>query len=145
MRVLHDRRIPGSRANIDHLAVTPTGIWLIDAKKYKGRPQLKVEGGIIRARTEKLLVGSRDCSKLVNGKLKQVQVVQAAINTDVPLHGVLCFVEADWPLIGGAFRTRGVNVLWPKKLYPKLHEPGLIEISSIDNLHRRLATAFPPA
>lgn len=25
-RVLHDRRIPGSRANIDHLAVTPTGV-----------------------------------------------------------------------------------------------------------------------
>ena len=44
LRVLHDRRIPGSRANIDHLAVTPTGIWVIDAKKYKGRPQLKVEG-----------------------------------------------------------------------------------------------------
>jgi hypothetical protein len=47
LRVLHDRRIPGSRANIDHLAVTPTGIWVIDAKKYKGRPQLKVDGGII--------------------------------------------------------------------------------------------------
>ncbi len=25
-RVLHDRRIPGSRANIDHLAVTPSGV-----------------------------------------------------------------------------------------------------------------------
>lgn len=39
LRVLHDRRIPGSRANIDHLAVTPTGVWVIDAKKYQGRPQ----------------------------------------------------------------------------------------------------------
>lgn len=46
MRVLHDRRIRGSRANIDHLAVTPTGVYVIDAKKYKGRPSLKVEGGI---------------------------------------------------------------------------------------------------
>lgn len=26
LRVLHDRRIPGTRANIDHLAVTPTGV-----------------------------------------------------------------------------------------------------------------------
>lgn len=32
-RVLHDRRMPGSRANIDHLAVTPTGVYVIDAKK----------------------------------------------------------------------------------------------------------------
>src|SRR3954447_24626145 len=47
MRVLHDRRIPGSR--------TATGIWVIDAKKYKGRPQLKVEGGVILVGTEKLL------------------------------------------------------------------------------------------
>lgn len=145
LRVLHDRRIPGSRANIDHLAVTPTGIWVIDAKRYKARPQLKVEGGIIRVRTEKLFVGSRDCTKLVDGMLKQVQVVETAIGLDVPVHGVLCFVEADWPLVGGAFRTRGVEVMWPKKLYPKLHEPGPIDHGDIDDLHRRLGTALPPA
>jgi hypothetical protein len=147
LRVLHDRRIPGSRTNIDHLGVTPTGIWVIDAKKYKGRPQLKVDGGIIRARTEKLLVGSRDCTKLVDGMLKQIQVVQAVIGIgiDVPVHGVLCFVEADWPIFGGAFRTRGVEVMWPKKLYPKLHEPGPITNANIDELQRRLAAAFPPA
>lgn len=145
LRVLHDRRIPGSPANIDHLAVTPTGIWVIDAKKYKGRPQLNVDGGIIRARTEKLLVGSRDCTKLVDGMLKQIQIVQAVIGIDVPVHGVLCFVEADWPIFGGAFRTRGVEVMWPKRLYPKLHGPGPLSIANIDELHRRLAAAFPPA
>ena len=145
LRVLHDRRIPGSRANIDHLAVTPTGIWVIDAKKYSGRPQLKVEGGIIRARTEKLLVGYRDCTKLVDGMLKQVQVVQAAINIEVAVQGVLCFIDADWPIIGGAFRTRGVDVIWPKKLYAKLQEAGHIQSARIDDLHQRLATAFPPA
>jgi hypothetical protein len=50
LRLLHDRRIPGGRANIDHLAVTRTGIYVIDAKKYKGRPQLKIEGGFIGPR-----------------------------------------------------------------------------------------------
>jgi hypothetical protein len=145
MRVLHDRRIPRSRANIDHLAVTPTGIWVMDAKKYMGRPRLQVEGGVIRARTERLLVGSRDCTNLVEGMLKQMHVVRAAIHIDVPIHGALCFVDADWPLIGGAFQTRGVHVLGPKKLYPKLHEPGLVDRSNIAELHRRLATAFPPA
>ena len=67
LRLLHDRRIPGTKANIDHLAVTPTGVYVIDAKKYKGRPQLKVEGGLLRPRVEKLLVGSRDCTKVVGG------------------------------------------------------------------------------
>jgi len=144
MRVLHDRRIPGTRANIDHLAVTPTGIYVIDAKKYKGRPSLKVEGGILRPRVEKLLVGTRDQTKLVDGVLKQVDVVRGIVGDAVPVVGVLCFVEADWPLIGGAFTTRGVEVLWPKKVYPRLAAEGPLA-SQVDDLHRKLAAAFPLA
>jgi hypothetical protein len=35
--VLHDRRIPGTRANIDHIAITRSGaVWAIDAKNYAG-------------------------------------------------------------------------------------------------------------
>jgi hypothetical protein len=30
--VLHDLPIPGSRANIDHLVIGPTGIWVVDTK-----------------------------------------------------------------------------------------------------------------
>src|SRR5690606_31048059 len=67
IRVLHDRRIPGTRANIDHLVVAPGGIWVVDSKRYKGRPELRVEGGILRPRVEKLVVGGRDKSKLVEG------------------------------------------------------------------------------
>jgi hypothetical protein len=154
--VLHDRRIPRTRANIDHLAVTPTGIWVIDAKKYRGRPSLKVEGGIVRQRTEKLMVGSRDCTKLVEGMVRQVDVVQEALLPSgpdgpgpswggVPVRGVLCFVEADWPLIGGAFVTQGVDVLWPKKLYPRLQEEGSLDSASIGEIHRHLAAVLPPA
>lgn len=145
MRVLHDRRIPGSRANIDHLAVTPTGIYVIDAKRYAGRPHLKIDGGLFRPRVEKLLVGSRDCTKLVDGVLKQVDVVKGAIGADIPVHGVLCFVEADWPLIGGSFITRGVEALRPKKLYPKLKSDGPITSDAIGEMCRTLAAALPPA
>jgi hypothetical protein len=143
--VLHDRRIPGTRANIDHLAVTPNGVYVIDAKKYAGRPNLRIEGGILRPRVEKLMVGSRNCTKLVDGMLKQADVVTGVLGPEVPVHGVLCFVEADWPLIGGAFTTRGVLVVWPKKLYPKLRAEGPLDAASIDRLHRQLAQALPPA
>ena len=104
--VLHDRRIPGSKANIDHIAITAAGIWVIDAKRYKGRPELKIEGGILRPRVEMLLVGRRDCTKLVDGVLKQIDLVREVVG-DLPVTGALCFVEADWPLIGGAFTTQG--------------------------------------
>lgn len=35
--LLHDRRMPRSRANIDHLAFAPTGVYVIDAKHYRGK------------------------------------------------------------------------------------------------------------
>jgi hypothetical protein len=145
LRVLHDRRIPGSKANIDHIAVAATGVYVIDAKKYQGRPQLRIEGGILRPRVEKLLVGTRDCTKLVDGVLKQVEVVRGFVDDDLPVRGVLCFIEADWPLIGGSFTTRGVEALWPKRLYPKLKSDGPLPTQTIAEVHRRLATALPPA
>jgi len=115
LAVLHDRGIPGSKANIDHIAITPGGIWVIDAKRYKGRPELEIEGGILRPRVEKLLVGRRNCTKLVDGVLKQVDIVRDMVG-DIPVTGALCFIDADWPLFGGAFSIRGVHVLSPKRL-----------------------------
>ena len=145
LRVLHDRRIPGSRANIDHLAVTPTGVFVIDAKKYAGRPHLKIEGGLLRPRVERLLVGSRDCTKLVDGALKQIGIVRKVIGDQVAVQGVLCFVEADWPLLGGSFTTRGVEVMKPKKLYPLLQAGDLADVHAVEDVYRRLASALPPA
>jgi len=70
LAVLHDRGLPGSRANIDHIVVAPGGVWVVDAKRYKNRrPHLRTEGGLIRPRVEKLYVGSRSCTRLVDGVL----------------------------------------------------------------------------
>jgi len=143
LAVLHDRRIPGSKANIDHIAITPSGIWVIDAKRYKGRPELKIEGGILRPRAEKLLVGRRDCTKLVDGVLKQVDVVRDLVG-DVPVTGAMCFIEADWPLIGGAFPTRGVHVLWPKRLAKVLMEQTAGDVD-VARTRESVASRFKPA
>ncbi|MDT7784152.1 MAG: hypothetical protein QOF58_2571 [Pseudonocardiales bacterium] len=152
IRMLHDRRIPASRANIDHIAVTPSGIYVIDAKRYRGRrPHLRVEGGLFRPRTERLVVGTRDSTKLVAGVHKQVQVVSRALDHLAagrpvpPVTGVLCFVDADWPLIGGAFTIDGVLVEWPKKTYRRLTQVGSLDPVQVQTWHRELAEAFPPA
>lgn len=34
--VMHDLAVPGSRANIDHLVIGPTGVWVIDTKTRRG-------------------------------------------------------------------------------------------------------------
>jgi hypothetical protein len=148
LRVLHDRRIPGTRANIDHIVVSPSGVWVIDAKRYKGqRPSLHVEGGILRPRVETLRVAGREKTKLVSGMQKQMTRVTAALpDANVDVHGALCFVEADWPLIGGSFDVNGIHVLWPKLLVKRLTEGASFSHSvDVDGVHARLAATFPVA
>jgi hypothetical protein len=52
---------------------------------------------------------------------------------DVPVNAALCFVDADWPLMGGAFSTRGVYVLWPKRLAKLLAEAraGEVDVAAV--------------
>ena len=141
---LHDRQVPESRANIDHLAVTAAGVWVIDAKRYTGRPRLSVEGGVIRPRVEKLYVGSRNCTRLVDSVLKQAGLVRDVVGDQVPVHAALCFVDADWPLIGGDFVTRDVRVAWPRRLSAALTSDAGAPIDQHD-VRRRLAEVFIPA
>jgi hypothetical protein len=146
VRVLHDRRIPGSRANLDHVVICPSGIFVIDAKRYKGRPHLRTEGGLFSPRTARLVVGSRDCTRLVDGALKQAELVRRAlVEPDIDVASVLCFVEADWPLVGGDFHTRDVYVTWPKKLAARISRPGQLTEPRIGAIQRRLAESFPAA
>ena len=145
VRTFHDRRIPGTRANIDHLVVTPWGVWVVDAKRYiNKRPTYEVCGGLFTPRREELRVGGRAADKLVDGVLWQVERVHAALEGPAPVTGLLCFVEADWPLIGGSFNVRGVRVCWPARLAKTLlksEEPAL----DVEAVSRRLAAKFPPA
>lgn len=72
--VLHDRRMPGTKANIDHLVVAPGGVFVVDAKYYHGRIAIHDKGGLFR-RDPRLFVGRRDCSGLADGALWQTQMV----------------------------------------------------------------------
>lgn len=148
VRTLHDRRIPGTKANIDHIAVGPTGVFVVDAKRYKGRPHLVTTGALRRPRTAKLNVGSRDCTALVHGALRQVSIVKATLGAAgcaIPVRGMLCFVDADWPLIGGSFVVDGIDILWPKKAAERIAVPGTISPTTCIDVQRILAAAFPSA
>jgi hypothetical protein len=48
--VLHDLAVPGSRANIDHLAIGPGGVFAIDSKQYRGRLHLDQSGRLWHGR-----------------------------------------------------------------------------------------------
>ena len=102
---LHDRRIPGTRANIDHIALASSGVWVIDAKRYK-KATVVIERPVFGQ--AKLKVGGRDKTKLVESLTRQVEVVKAVVadgDDAVDVHGALCFVEAELP----TFRSLTVN------------------------------------
>lgn len=122
---------------------------VIDAKHYRGGPHPRVDGGLLRPRTDKLLVGSRDCTPLVHGVQHQVDLVHGALTKtghgDVLVHAMLCFVQADWPLIGGTFTIAGVDVLWPRKAADLLVRAGPVSGALAAAVHRSLASGFPVA
>lgn len=141
IRVLHDRRIPRSKANIDHIVVTSAAVWVIDTKRYvEKRVEKRVEGGIFSPRVEKKLWVRGDKTSLVTGMHKQVERVSSTVR-GVPVKGVLCFVNGDWPLFADPLNVDGVLVLWPKKLVQMVakEQPGGLDVAAV---HRALAGTF---
>ena len=119
--VLHDRRIRGSRANIDHIAVAATGVWVIDTKRYKGKLQVKPLLG-----KPTLKVAGRDQTKLVDGLAKQAALVAAAVaelELDIPVRGCFCFVDTELPLLGTP-TISGLSIFGRRGLAKQLNRSG---------------------
>jgi hypothetical protein len=141
--LLHDRRIPGSRANIDHIAITAGGVWVIDSKRYTG----KVAVSKPLFGTAKLMIAGRDRTRLVDGLTKQVALLEHAIaelGHDVPVHGTMCFVDADLPLLR-TLTVAGFPLLYPKALAKRLNHHGPLSAEQARTIAAQLAQRFPPA
>jgi hypothetical protein len=95
VRILHDRRIPSSPVNIDHLAVTPEGVFVIDAQDHRGPVGLRDTGPAPRARPT-LYVDGRPRTELVDGMWPRVDAVRDVVGPNVTIHPALCFVDVEW-------------------------------------------------
>ncbi|HEX4484590.1 MAG TPA: nuclease-related domain-containing protein [Solirubrobacteraceae bacterium] len=142
--VLHDRRMPGGYGNVDHLAIAPRGVFVIDAKAVKGK--VRIAQPLFGK--PKLMVAGRNRTKLVDGLDRQVDAVRRALVEggcgDVPVHGVLCFTKADLPLLG-ICQIRGHRLHYCRATARKLNRSGPYEKDAIDRIARQLAVAFPAA
>jgi hypothetical protein len=147
---LHDRIIPGTRnANIDHLFVAPSGVWVVDAKSYKGRVERRDVGPFWREENE-VWIGGRNRSKLADGLTLQLTAVRAALDPDpaaagVPIRAALCFVDSDWALLARPFVVRGVTVLYPGALRDRLRKKGDLPREALQRVANRLALSLPSA
>lgn len=147
MAVLHDRRIPGSRANIDHLVVAPWGVFVIDAKNYKGRVERRDRGAFFSS-DYRLFVGGRDKTSLIAGLDKQVEAVRVALQPEfaaVSICKTLCFVDADWSLFASPIELGGAHVVWPRALGKLIRTKGSLSREQITAIEYRLAHMLPRA
>jgi hypothetical protein len=147
IEVLHDRRVPKSKANLDHLVVGPRGVFIVDAKKYKsGKVEARDVGGLFRT-DERLFVGGRDQTKVVDAMTWQIDTVRTALGDDlgsVAIHGVLCFIGLEWGFRPKAKRVRGVTVVWPLGLADVVRAPGDHTVD-VERITAHLRKALPEA
>jgi Nuclease-related domain len=122
--LLHDRWLPGSRANIDHLAVGPGGITVIDTKRLAGRVEVR--------------------SKLLDGAARQLAVVSASFE-EVDVRAALCFVEPSGLPLLGRLQPRGILIGGPRGVARLAKRSGPLDTTRIDELVAALDRRFPKA
>lgn len=149
---LHDRRLRRadgtlSKANIDHIAVTPSGVWVIDAKTHQGPLEVRRSGGLFSRRVEALYINGRDQTRLVLGLLKQVDAVRrelATVEANIAAQGALCFVGTELPWFGSS-SIADVPLLGRRGLTKLLLRPGEVNTSEREAVAAFLHQRFPPA
>ncbi|WP_375482442.1 nuclease-related domain-containing protein [uncultured Jatrophihabitans sp.] len=144
---LHDRCVPRSRANIDHIVIGPSGVFVVDTKRYAGaKVALRRSGGFLSPYREQLMVRGRDQTKMVEAMEWQLSAVRTALSgspfADVPISAVLCFVDGELPFSGkidiGDVRVRG-----PKGCGRLVAEDGPLDAAEREQIAQHLAERLP--
>lgn len=90
---LHDLAWPGrQRANLDHVVVGPGGVFIVDAKNWSGR---------VEVRDQVLMQNGRRREETVASAAEAAIALQSIVPPPALCMGVLCFVR-DEPLTGWA-------------------------------------------
>ena len=150
VKLLHDRVVPGhGSANIDHIAVGPGGVTVIDTKSYTGKVRVERVGGLFSPRREILKIDGRDQTKLIIAAEKQIQYVESALRTagceGVEVRAALCMTELNGLPLLGSPSIRGIPVDGPKRAATLAKRPGDLAPDTINKIWRSLAASFPNA
>jgi hypothetical protein len=116
---------------------------VIDAKRYKGRATVRRR----LLRDPELWIDGRNRTKLLDGLALQVAAVKDSLERagePIPVHGALCFVGTDLPLIR-TLEIRGYPLLGRKSMAKRLQAKGPIDAAQRAQITQILANWFAPA
>jgi hypothetical protein len=146
--VVHDRRIPGrGRANIDHIAIGPGGVTVIDTKSTRSQVELRSVGLINRR--ELLLVNGRDRTNQLGALERQVERVATALQRHGADYfdavGALCFPFMRRGFLHYSHARDGlITVDDPAHIAKLAQRPGELGVEQIDELTQLIVAALPP-
>jgi hypothetical protein len=132
--VIHDRLIPGSRANIDHIVVGPPGVFVVESKNYAGR---------LRVRGDEVWVSGRRKPGIV-AQAKREAAAVAVVVSPVPVTPLICVHRADL----GWFKVEveGIRIVDPRGMVKLLRKaPVRLAPNQVAWLADRLERALRPA
>ncbi|HEX4110040.1 MAG TPA: nuclease-related domain-containing protein [Solirubrobacteraceae bacterium] len=148
--VLHDRVPDPESQGIDHIAVAPSGVHVIDTRRRTGR--IAVTRPLFGE--ARLRIDGRDRTAVLERLRAQVQAVAdavAEVDDAVPVQGALCFVNPTRRLVEGAPPlTRTLNVcgfplLAPRALARQLRRGGPLSEARMAAIAAVLERRFRPA
>jgi len=135
--ILHDLAVPRSRANLDHLAIGPGGVFVIDSKQYRGRLQLDRSGRLWHGRYP-LAPTMRAVSFEADQAAQVLPDPGVAVVPIVAVHGV----QVPW----GKVVIEGVPVLPARRLPSMLRQlPAVLGPERVADLADQARVRFHPA
>lgn len=150
--VLHDRREPGKKWNIDHIVVGPNGVYVIDAKHYRGPLEIRRTGSLFRPGPHRVFVNGRPQDKRVAAMDWQVDAVRDAVDdllegTGASVRPFLCFLGVEVGLLQkpALVGPNDVVVTWPRQFVKDVSRTGPLTPEQVDEVARRIATRLPAA
>ncbi|WP_182884020.1 nuclease-related domain-containing protein [Microbispora sp. H10949] len=139
--VLHDRRLPHGRANVDHLVIGPTGVFVLDSKQWRPDAHVRrARGGVRRGRvftdadTRALIYEARAVSRALTaayGARVEAVPILAVHGPHVPRKGITL--------------SSGTHVLRPSLLATWILRYGpRLDRDEVTRLQQAAERAFPP-
>ncbi len=138
--VLHDRRIPGSAANIDHLVIGPSGVWLVDSKSWRGRVKVLGDGRLWYGR--RCLDGDLCVLRWEASEIGRALGGQRRAGEPLPIQPVLCVHGARLPR--RQLRFDDVILVSPKALLDVLKSAvPCLTVAEVERLAMPATTSIP--
>ena len=130
-------QVPGSHANLDHLAIGPAGVFVIDSKRYRGRLWLGPDGMLWYA-------GYPLAQKLATVVWATMRLTEALqLPPEVPVRALMVVHRARVPF--GGLTVAGVQVIPPSSLPAVLGREAILPTTQVALIAGQATARLRPA